>query len=254
MNDSGIETSPAAYINQNSYNASYVGNQSVANPKDENLTELNVMPKYNANTCNYAKTSDQEAESESEDDEVDDEEDLKKNKKNASNSTSSLLKPPKPYLEIIADAVLSSGKRMMQLHEIYYYMEKKYPYFAQNVNKSWRNSVRHNLSLNECFVKAGRGTNGKGNYWRIHNICEPDFLRGNFRRKNFKQLIRSAAASNVHNNKQRINNHNFDANFVNPPFDAEQFLSTIGANYGIQWNQTNKLDCSKPRFNAYNNC
>lgn len=114
----------------------------------------------------------------------------KKDEKNAS-----LMKPPKPYLEIIADAILTAPDRMMQLHEIYYYMEKKYPYFAQNVNKSWRNSVRHNLSLNECFVKAGRGTNGKGNYWKIHHVCEPDFIRGNFRRKNFKLLIKANSNS-----------------------------------------------------------
>jgi hypothetical protein len=28
--------------------------------------------------------------------------------------------------------------------------------------------VRHNLSLNECFIKAGRCESGKGNYWAIH--------------------------------------------------------------------------------------
>jgi hypothetical protein len=79
-------------------------------------------------------------------------------------------------------------------------MEAKYQYFAKNINKSWRNSVRHNLSLNECFVKAGRGSNGKGNYWRIHPLCEKEFIRGNFRRKSFKQLIRagSSNAQNIH--------------------------------------------------------
>lgn len=94
---------------------------------------------------------------------------------------------------------------MMQLHEIYAFMESKYKYFAMNINKSWRNSVRHNLSLNECFIKAARGTNGKGNYWRIHPLCEREFIRGNFRRKTFKMLIRTGIEQ--HQRNSAMNHH-----------------------------------------------
>jgi hypothetical protein len=74
------------------------------------------------------------------------------------------------------------------------------------VNKSWRNSVRHNLSLNDCFVKAGRGANGKGHckiifqmkiflkkfnlVWRIHELAERDFEQGRFRRRRYRQQMR----------------------------------------------------------------
>ena len=133
---------------------------------------------------------------------IDEEEDDKENEEKSKSNSSKLnpAKPPKPYLEIIADGILSCNVKMMQLHEIYNFMEKKYDYFAKNINKSWRNSVRHNLSLNECFVKAGRGSNGKGNYWKIHPACEKEFIRGNFRRKSFKQLIRSSQQKNTQNN------------------------------------------------------
>jgi hypothetical protein len=136
-------------------------------------------------------------------------------------------KPPKPYLEIIADAVLSCSIKMMQLHEIYGYMEEKYAYFQRNVNKSWRNSVRHNLSLNECFIKAGRGSNGKGNYWRIHPLCEKEFIRGNFRRKSFKQLIRAGNQQSTSpsiyppnqaaTQQQNFNSYNYSFNYSNNP-------------------------------------
>jgi len=141
----------------------------------------------------------QEAVNESDSEESEDEENESpvKSSKCADADVDNAAKPPKPYLEIIADAVLSSKVKMMQLHEIYHVMESKFQYFAKNVNKSWRNSVRHNLSLNECFVKAGRGSNGKGNYWKIHPLCEKEFIRGNFRRKSFKQLIRAGGGRNA---------------------------------------------------------
>lgn len=155
------------------------------------------LPQYEANVADKAQ------ESEDEESIDDDEEDKENDDKSKVNSKLNPAKPPKPYLEIIADGILSCNVKMMQLHEIYNFMEKKYDYFAKNVNKSWRNSVRHNLSLNECFVKAGRGSNGKGNYWKIHPACEKEFIRGNFRRKSFKQLIRASQQKNNQNNENQ---------------------------------------------------
>lgn len=203
INDSGIEISPQLSFNSfNSSNAS-----------------THQTPSYNK-----AVSSQDESDMSDDDDENDDEEDNKENarvqSKSSSSSAASVSKPPKPYLEIIADAILSAQVKAMQLHEIYNYMENKFPYFARNVNKSWRNSVRHNLSLNECFVKAGRGSNGKGNYWRIHPLCEKEFIRGNFRRKSFKKLIK-AGTMNAAQNSQ--NPHNYYSNASS----AYQFIPPV---------------------------
>ncbi|CAG7817898.1 unnamed protein product, partial [Allacma fusca] len=47
------------------------------------------------------------------------------------------------------------------------------------------NSVRHNLSLNECFIKLpkGLGRPGKGHYWTIDPSSEYMFEEGSFRRR-----------------------------------------------------------------------
>lgn len=57
---------------------------------------------------------------------------------------------------------------------------ENFPYFKSR-HQGWRNSIRHNLSLNDCFVKLGHCEDGKGHYWSIHPNHLADFLRGDFR-------------------------------------------------------------------------
>lgn len=194
MNDSGIDSiSPTL---QSFAQISVPSNSTPVLPQQStNSSEQTKIQSAVKNNDSATVEDDADQSIETEDEEEDTDEAMKEksttDKKKNSKNNEDASKPPKPYLEIIADAILSRNVKMMQLHEIYNFMENKYCYFAKNVNKSWRNSVRHNLSLNECFVKAGRGSNGKGNYWKIHPLCEKEFIRGNFRRKTFKQLIKA---------------------------------------------------------------
>ena len=59
-------------------------------------------------------------------------------------------------------AILSDVDKKMVLSDIYEYIMDNFPYYNEQ-NKVWKNSIRHNLSLNECFIKNGRADSGKGN-------------------------------------------------------------------------------------------
>ncbi len=98
-------------------------------------------------------------------------------------------KPQHSYIGLIAMAILSSPESKLVLSDIYQYILDNYPYFRSR-GPGWRNSIRHNLSLNDCFIKAGRSANGKGHYWAIHPANIDDFKKGDFRRRKAQRKVR----------------------------------------------------------------
>ncbi|KAM3620431.1 uncharacterized protein V6R79_023395 [Siganus canaliculatus] len=88
-------------------------------------------------------------------------------------------KPNQSYIALISKAILASEQKKLLLCDIYQWIMDHYPYFKSK-DKNWRNSVRHNLSLNDCFIKAGRSDNGKGHFWAIHPSNYQDFSKGDY--------------------------------------------------------------------------
>ena len=98
-------------------------------------------------------------------------------------------KPQHSYIGLIAMAILSAPDQKLVLSDIYQHILDNYPYFRSR-GPGWRNSIRHNLSLNDCFIKSGRSANGKGHYWAIHPANIEDFKKGDFRRRKAQRKVR----------------------------------------------------------------
>uniref|UniRef100_A0A3Q3VWC4 Fork-head domain-containing protein n=1 Tax=Mola mola TaxID=94237 RepID=A0A3Q3VWC4_MOLML len=101
-------------------------------------------------------------------------------------------KPNQSYIALISKAILASEQKKLLLCDIYQWIMDHYPYFKSK-DKNWRNSVRHNLSLNDCFVKAGRSDNGKGHFWAIHPSNYQDFSNGDYHCRRARRRVRRVA-------------------------------------------------------------
>jgi hypothetical protein len=108
-----------------------------------------------------------------------------------------LTKPEESYVALIARAILSSPNYQMLLVDIYEWIMDQYPYFATLQSKAWRNSIRHNLSLNECFIRKNKSENSRGFYWSIHPASLDAFLRGDFRRRQARLRAKHANNSSI---------------------------------------------------------
>ena len=135
-------------------------------------------------------------------------------------------KPTHSYIGIIAMAILNSKEKKLVLSDIYQWILDNYPYFRKR-GPGWRNSIRHNLSLNDCFIKSGRSANGKGHYWAVHPANVNDFEKGDFRRRRAQRKVRRAMGLSVPEEDD-------DSPPVSPGIKKCEVESEVGENIDFQ--------------------
>ncbi|NXQ29139.1 FOXM1 protein, partial [Alaudala cheleensis] len=99
-------------------------------------------------------------------------------------------RPPYSYMAMIQFAINSTEKKRMTLKDIYTWIEDHFPYFKHVAKPGWKNSIRHNLSLHDMFVRE-TSANGKISFWTIH----PDANRCLTLDQVFKPLDLESSAS-----------------------------------------------------------
>ena len=103
--------------------------------------------------------------------------------------TNPCLKPPYSYITLISMAMMATKKKMATLRGIYKWVTDNFMYF-RFAEPSWRNCIKHVLSLNNCFVKVprcrGEKTTHEGKprrrFWRINPDCSHMFVNGIYKR------------------------------------------------------------------------
>ncbi|KAF9567782.1 hypothetical protein CPC08DRAFT_680482 [Agrocybe pediades] len=79
---------------------------------------------------------------------------------------------------ILRCCILGSPNKRLTIREIYAAMEGKYPYY-RGAGDTWKQSVRHHLSLNRLFERQPRPVTdpGFGSYWTVDLLAPPGTKR-----------------------------------------------------------------------------
>ncbi|XP_052126710.1 forkhead box protein O [Frankliniella occidentalis] len=81
------------------------------------------------------------------------------------------------YADLITQAITTAPDKRLTLSQIYEWMVHNVPYFKDkgdsNSSAGWKNSIRHNLSLHNRFMRVQNEGTGKSSWWMINPDAKP---------------------------------------------------------------------------------
>ncbi|XP_029015874.1 forkhead box protein J1-A [Betta splendens] len=111
--------------------------------------------------------------------------------------TNAHIKPPYSYATLICMAMQASKKTKITLSCIYKWITDNFCYY-RHADPTWQNSIRHNLSLNKCFIKVPRQKDepGKGGFWKIDPQYAERLLNGAHKKRRLPPVQINPALQN----------------------------------------------------------
>ena len=102
----------------------------------------------------------------------------------SSRSSPRPVKPPYSYAALMCMAINSTAEKKATMREILTYIEQNFPYYRSN--KKWHGTIRHDLTVNDCFVKSEPRPGQKGCLWSVHPEFQDMFSKTSFCRRRYR--------------------------------------------------------------------
>ncbi|XP_055842277.1 uncharacterized protein LOC129909246 [Episyrphus balteatus] len=155
-------------------------------------------------------------------------------------------KPPFTYTELIEYALEDKGE--LTVSGIYQWISDRFPFYKSNDDR-WKNSVRHNLSINPHFRKGVKAPQGAGHLWTISSgDSEENILAWEHKKQRldlfFKmeslQRERYESSSNSHDQSQQM----FDEAAIAAATITQEMHTSISPDHTISSVDQSSTSCS----------